>query len=301
MLLTAQSSMRAPPVSLGLPVFNGEEFLAPVLESVLAQTYGDFELVISDNASTDGTPDIVRHYAERDPRIRYFRQSTNIGIGNNWSFVARQARGKFLKWVSANDEYPPNAVQDCVEVLEQDDSVVLCYGRTQFIDMTGRRLDLYAGDFELTSDDPLERYGVIRGRLHLSTPIQSGIVRLDAVRRCGYMRNFRDSDRVLIFGLALAGKFVLLPQILFYRRWEKSVASPLRSPLEVQRLYNPNARRPSRWGNLPRQIGQIEIALRAPFGWHAKARALGAALRYTDWKRKLHREEPKDSAHRVAG
>lgn len=301
MLLTAQSSMRAPPVSLGLPVFNGEEFLAPVLESVLAQTYGDFELVISDNASTDGTPDIVRHYAERDPRIRYFRQSTNIGIGNNWSFVAKHARGKFLKWVSANDEYPPNAVQDCVEVLEQDESVVLCYGRTQFIDMTGRRLDLYAGDFELTSDDPLERYGVIRGRLHLSTPIQSGIVRLDAVRRCGYMRNYRDSDRVLIFGLALAGKFVLLPQTLFYRRWEKSVASPLRTPLEVQRLYDPNARRPSRWGNLPRQIGQIEIALRAPFGWHAKARALAAALRYTDWKRKLHRQQPKDSAHRVAG
>lgn len=301
MLLTAQSSMRAPPVSLGLPVFNGEEFLAPVLESVLAQTYGDFELVISDNASTDGTPDIVRHYAEHDPRIRYFRQSTNIGIGNNWSFVAKHARGKFLKWVSANDEYPPNAVQDCVEVLEQDESVVLCYGRTQFIDMTGRRLDLYAGDFELTSDDPLERYGVIRGRLHLSTPIQSGIVRLDAVRRCGYMRNYRDSDRVLIFGLALAGKFVLLPQTLFYRRWEKSVASPLRTPLEVQRLYDPNARRPSRWGNLPRQIGQIEIALRAPFGWHAKARALAAALRYTDWKRKLHRQQPKDSAHRVAG
>jgi glycosyltransferase involved in cell wall biosynthesis len=293
--------MRAPPVSLGLPVFNGEEFLAPVLESVLAQTYGDFELVISDNASTDATPDIVRHYAARDPRIRCFRQPTNIGIGNNWSFVARQARGKFLKWVSANDEYPPNAVQDCVEVLEQDESVVLCYGRTQFIDMTGRRLDLYAGDFELTSDDPLERYGVIRGRLHLSTPIQSGIVRLEAVRRCGYMRNYRDSDRVLIFGLALAGKFVLLPQILFYRRWEKSVASPLRTPLEVQRLYDPNAKRPSRWGNLPRQIGQIEIALRAPIGWHAKARALAAALRYTDWKRKLHRQEPKDSAHRVAG
>jgi hypothetical protein len=137
--------------------------------------------------------------------------------------------------------------------------------------------------------------------LHLSTPIQSGIVRLEAVRRCGYMRNYRDSDRVLIFGLALAGKFVLLPQILFYRRWEKSVASPLRTPLEVQRLYDPNAKRPSRWGNLPRQIGQIEIALRAPIGWHAKARALAAALRYTDWKRKLHRQEPKDSAHRVAG
>src|SRR5262245_40675573 len=104
MSLSGQTG-KAPPVSLGLPVYNGGSMLVQAIESTLAQTYGDFELVISDNASTDDTQDVVRDYAARDSRIRYFRQSSNIGSGNNWSFVARQSRGVWLKWVSANDDY----------------------------------------------------------------------------------------------------------------------------------------------------------------------------------------------------
>src|SRR5262249_17995744 len=105
MFSSAQSSVRTPPVSLGLPVYNGGTMFVQALESVLAQTYGDFELIISDNASTDDTEEVARSYAARDARIRYFRQDHNIGSGNNWSFVARQARGTWLKWISANDDY----------------------------------------------------------------------------------------------------------------------------------------------------------------------------------------------------
>ncbi len=108
------STLKAvPPVSLGLPVLNGEEFLAPTLDSILAQTYSDFELVISDNASTDSTQDIVRHYAARDPRIRYFRQAANVGVGNNYTCVARRARSPLFKWLSANDEYALGLLADC--------------------------------------------------------------------------------------------------------------------------------------------------------------------------------------------
>lgn len=301
LVLPGQSgSAHAPSVSIGLPVFNGARFLAKVLDAVLGQNYDDFELVISDNASTDATPEILREYAARDPRIRLFRQPFNIGIGNNWSFVARQARGRWLHWISCNDEYSPHLLRDCVDVLRQDEEAVLCYGRTQFIDMAGNRLDVYAGDFEALSPDPLQRYRTVRERLHLSTPIQAGVIRLDAVRRCGFMGNYRDSDRVLIFGLALAGKFVLLPQILLYRRWDKSVASPLRTALEIQRLYRPKARRAPIFVNLPRQLGQLAIALRAPTGWRAKARTFAAAVRHTDWRRKL-RHGPKHSAHGIVG
>jgi glycosyltransferase involved in cell wall biosynthesis len=287
MLPTARGGLQAPSVSLGLPVFNGEAFLVQVLESILAQTYGDFELIISDNASTDATPDILRDYAARDARIRCFRQASNIGSGNNWSFVARQARGEWLKWVSAHDDYAPRLLEDCLEPLRKDPTVVLCYGRTQLIDMAGNKLDVYAGDFDALSADPLERYRIVRKRLHLGTPIQAGVIRLDALQRCGYLGNYRDSDRVLTAGLALVGKFVLLPQILFYRRWDKSVASALRSPLEIQRLYHPEAKRPPPFMNLRRQLGQVGIALRAPAGLHAKASSVQAALRYTDWRRKL--------------
>src|SRR5262245_21094919 len=232
--------------------------LIQALDSILAQTYSDFELIISDNASTDGTPDVVHEYASRDRRIRYFRQSHNIGSGNNWSFVARKAVGIWLKWVSANDDYDRRLLEDCLEPLRNDPRVVLCYGRTRFLDMQGNRLDVYAGDFDLLSDDPVERYRVVRERLHLGTPIQSGVIRLDAVRRCGFLGNYRDSDRVLTAGLALAGKFVLLPQVLFYRRWDRSAASALRTPLEVEQLYHPDATRAPLFMNLPRQLGQIE-------------------------------------------
>jgi Glycosyl transferase family 2 len=297
---TVRDGLRAPPVSLGLPVFNGGAMLVQALDSILAQTYGDFELIISDNASTDETHDVVSEYAARDRRIRYFRQPSNIGSGNNWTFVAQQARGVWLKWVSANDDYAARLVEDCLVPLQRDPRVVLAYGRTQFMDLDGNRMEIYAGDFDALSDNPLERYRIVRKRLHLGTPVQAGVIRLDALRRCGYLGNYRDSDRVLIAGLALAGKFVLLPQILFYRRWDKSVASALRGPLEVQRLYQPDATRPPRLINLPRQLGQLEVAWRVPRGLAAKVRALGALVRYTDWKRKLLGQWPGSSAPHVA-
>jgi len=293
-----QGKSRGPSVSIGLPVYNGGSMLVQALESILGQTYSDFELIVSDNASTDETPDVARDYAARDRRILYFRQSHNIGSGNNWSFVARKAVGTWLKWVSANDDYDPRLLEDCLEPLRDDPSVVLCYGRTRFLDMHGNRLDVYAGDFDVLSDDPVARYRVVRERLHLGTPIQSGVIRLDAVRRCGFLGNYRDSDRVLTAGLALAGKFVLLPQVLFYRRWDRSVASALRTPLEVQQLYHPDATRPPIFMNLPRQLGQIEVVLRVPHGVPAKVRALGAAVRYTDWKRRRLRGEPPETSSR---
>src|SRR5688572_28337892 len=95
--------MKAPLVSIGLPVYNGERFLSEALDSLLGQTLADFELIVSDNASTDRTAEICLAYAARDARVRYVRQQTNIGAIRNWNFVARQARGQYFKWASAND------------------------------------------------------------------------------------------------------------------------------------------------------------------------------------------------------
>jgi glycosyltransferase involved in cell wall biosynthesis len=83
-----------PTVSFGVPVYNGHRHLRETLDSLLAQTYSDFELIISDNASTDATPDICQEYASRDSRIQYHRQTENVGAPENWNFVARKARGR---------------------------------------------------------------------------------------------------------------------------------------------------------------------------------------------------------------
>jgi len=275
-------------------VYNGALYLRRALDDILAQTYTDFELIISDNASTDATAQIIREYAKRDPRIRRYRQKINIGVGNNWTFVAEQARGKFFKWVSANDEYEPTLAADCLAVMERDPTVVLCYGRTQFIDLGGVRMGLYPEDFAADSNSPLERYRTVRKYLNLCTPLQAGVIRRDALRRCRYLGNYRDSDRVLIAGLALEGRIVLLPKVHFYRRWGEAVATPLRTPLQVTQMYRPEATRTPLplFENLPRHLGQLGIALRTPRSWREKVHSLITALYSTDWRRKFRGDLP---------
>src|ERR1700754_583434 len=95
----------APRLSIGLPVYNSEDYLAESLEALLGQSFEDFELIISDNASTDGTADICRRYRGQDSRIRYIRQPRNIGGAPNHNFLVHEARGELFKWASHDDLY----------------------------------------------------------------------------------------------------------------------------------------------------------------------------------------------------
>jgi glycosyltransferase involved in cell wall biosynthesis len=276
-----QLDLPLPPVSVGMPVFNGADFLAQALDSILAQTYTEFELIVSDNASTDATPAILRDYAARDARIRYIRQAENIGAARNHSFLAKQARGRLFKWVCADDVLAPTLLADCVKVLQDDPEVALCCGRTQLIDMANNKLDIYGDDFDALSDDPLERYRIVRKKLNLCTSVLAGVFRLDALKRCGYMANYPHSDRVLIAGIALQGKLVLLPQILFYYRWGKGVATPLKTRLEVAQVYRPGTKRPIALVNVRRKVAQIVMAWRVPRGWRGKVRSVWTAVHCT--------------------
>src|SRR5438270_1690210 len=103
-------------VAIGMPVWNGEAFLSEAIESILAQTYGDFELVISDNASTDATAEICRSYAQRDARIRYIRQEKNIGANSNYNGVFRRSSGEYFKWAAHDDVLAPEFIYECVKL-----------------------------------------------------------------------------------------------------------------------------------------------------------------------------------------
>src|SRR5947207_10432807 len=109
---------RPPKVSIGLPVFNGEKFLAGALNGLLQQEFEDFELIISDNASTDSTEAICRDFATKDRRIRYQRNKTNIGASGNYNRVFELARGDFFKWASHDDECHPSLVRRCLETFD---------------------------------------------------------------------------------------------------------------------------------------------------------------------------------------
>ena len=109
----------APRLTIGLPVYNGEKYVAESIESLLGQSFTDFELVISDNASTDSTGDICRQYEKQDSRVRYFRQPQNIGLAPNHNFVVERASGELFKWAAGDDLYARDLVERCVDALDK--------------------------------------------------------------------------------------------------------------------------------------------------------------------------------------
>ena len=123
-----------PPLSIGLPVYNGEDYLGEALDALLGQTFGDFELIISDNASTDRTEEISREYAKRDSRVVYLRQPVNIGCAPNHNVLVDVARGELFKWASDDDLYAKDLLERCVEALNEHPELVLSHSYTAMID-----------------------------------------------------------------------------------------------------------------------------------------------------------------------
>lgn len=130
----AVGQQHRPAVSVCIPVYNGERFIAETIQSVLDQTFGDFELLISDNASTDGTVPIIEAFD--DPRIRLLRNETNIGPGRNYNRLLAEARGRYIKVLSADDFLMPESLERMVAVFEDpaNEGVVLVTARREVVD-----------------------------------------------------------------------------------------------------------------------------------------------------------------------
>ena len=275
----------APLVSIGLPVYNGQRFLAHALDSLLAQTERDFELIISDNASSDETQAICERYAARDARIRYVRQQTNIGAPRNWNFVAQHARGTFFKWSSANDYCEPTLLERCVAAMRADPSVVLCHGRTCLVDEDIGQSEVYPDDIEVVSDRACEWFSTICAGLRLNNA-QSGVMRLDALKKTRLDRPYPGGDKVLMAELALIGKFVLLPDTLLYRRMGRATFSRLLTNAELQAFFDPAAPRAPRFGSVRLHADILMAVATASMPLTQKLCALRVALRYAAWDRK---------------
>ena len=136
-------------VTIGLPVFNGENFLEGTLESILNQTHSNLELIISDNASTDNTGEICRKYLAEDKRIKYFRNDNNVGAAENYNIVARLAGGKYFKWAAHDDTFDETFIDKCLDVLEKNQEYILCYSQMVFIDANGKELEKISNELFL--------------------------------------------------------------------------------------------------------------------------------------------------------
>lgn len=231
----------APRVSIGMPVYNGERFLREALESLLAQTFRDFEVVISDNASTDNTRAICEDYAARDPRIQYYRSEHNQGAAWNFNRVFELASGEYFKWFAHDDLLMPDNLHKSVDILDRHPDVVLCYSYTRCIDPDGNELDEYEfnGKYQASSSVTYERFYDIVIPYHWCFQI-FGLIRREALAATPGMGAYLSADRVLLSHLVLLGRFYEIPEYLFEsRRYPEQSGSMMLRPYAYMNWYSP--------------------------------------------------------------
>lgn len=213
-----------PLVSIGLPVYNGEPFLKEALDSLLAQDYPNFELIISDNASTDGTHERCLDYAGRDGRIRYYRNSENLGASANWNRVFALARGQYFIWAAHDDLYEPVYISTLAHLLDDNPDAVLAFSAFDNIDAEGRQTKLYPDLFDLPADglfqrlDSYMRQEECLGKANLIC----GLMRRQVIAEAGgakrWGRGEWGPDMLIVFALLARGRLVLAEELLFHKR-----------------------------------------------------------------------------------
>jgi hypothetical protein len=248
-------SLRKPRVSIGLPVYNGERYVGEAIESFLAQTMGDFELVIADNGSADATEQICRRFAGRDGRIRYFRSPQNIGANANFNRVVYLSSAKYFKWAAADDCCMPSYLEQCVERLDNDSTAALCHTQTTLVDPWGRVLPAeepraalaYVPPIDpprrLDSLSPVVRFHHLLLRTRWCFEI-FGVVRREQLLSTGLQGSYYGSDKVVLAILSLLGPFHEVPHKLFLRRCHPQQSTSIVSARERAVWSDPRNSKP---------------------------------------------------------
>ena len=203
-------------VSIGMPVYNGENFIREALDSILNQTFQGFEVVISDNASTDQTEAICKAYAARDSRIRYYRNKENLGATRNYNRVFELATGTYFKWAAHDDVIAPDFLEKCVAVLDEDPSIVVSYASTVAIDQAGSVLRVEENPMRTDSITVSERFFDLV-YYHQCFPF-CGLIRTDVLRTTPLIQSHAGSDGCLLVELALHGRIVEVEGCLLFLR-----------------------------------------------------------------------------------
>ena len=211
----------SPRVSIGIPVYNGENYLEEAIECLLAQTYLDYEIIISDNGSTDRTNEICLKYASDNPKIRYIHNETNLGAAPNYMKVLELSKGEYFKWAAHDDLIAPTFIEKSVEILDKMPDVILCFSNAKIIDENGMVIEVHDPGPDLDNLGPHQRFKEFMFSSYLNIQM-SGLMRADIIRKtCGYGK-YPASDEVFSGELSLYGKFFKLPERLFFVRMHKA-------------------------------------------------------------------------------
>lgn len=211
MISIAPPADNTPRASIGVPVYNGGKTLEAVLSALRQQTMSDIEIVISDNGSTDDTPDICRRAAEADPRIRYFRQPQTVCATDNFNFVLQKARAPYFMWAAHDDFRSNNYLEVLVPALEANPATILACSR--IVEMTaGQESDLDL-EFDTRGMSPSHRlYKAAMGQLHHLY----GVWKVDALRKIEWRHLDWWHDTPLMMAASMVGDFQYVPGTTFF-------------------------------------------------------------------------------------
>ncbi len=231
-------------ISIGLPVYNGVRYLRSAIEAHLAQTFGDFELIISDNASTDETPEICAEYAGRDKRVRYVRQPVNCGVNLNHARVFALARGGYFRWAAVDDLPAPELLEHAVGILDSEPEIVTYVPDTANIDESGAVKRYLERTLDLREPSPVDRAAAVLYR-DFQMVFPQGLMRRETLLSTSCRWDYFGWDFILLFELALRGKLCQVAGPLLYRRLHKeSAAACTRKVSEVRKWVDPTVRSP---------------------------------------------------------
>jgi len=270
---------------VGVPVYNGERYLARTLDSLLNQTVQDFVVLVGDNASTDRTAAIVQEYAARDPRVRHVRHPRNLGAAANYTRLCELAETEFFRWSAADDCSQPRFLEACLEGLARDPTAVLVYPRIMMIDADDKPLGEYEEGLHLPHTRPSDRFFTLLQNIRLCNALY-GVARTEAFRRTRLLGSYLGSDMVFQAELTLYGKILEVPEPLLLRRMHDESFTSM--TLEQQREFmNPGRAHGHRvelyrwrhWAEHARSV------LRAPLPLDERVTLLAGLARRMVWAR----------------
>ncbi|MGD6934018.1 MAG: glycosyltransferase family 2 protein [Candidatus Bathyarchaeia archaeon] len=212
-------SAMTPRLSIGLPVYNGQKYLRQALDSILSQTFQDFELIISDNASTDSTQEICLEYASKDKRVRYNRNKRNLGAPRNYNITVELSSGEYFKWMAYDDLHSSDFLEKCIKILDTNPDVSLCFSKINVIDENGT----ITGNCDdrtlkrINSDKAHERFSDLISIRNNCFEI-FGVMRAEWLKKTPLHGDYVGADRNLLAEMGLMGRFYEIPEYLFQRR-----------------------------------------------------------------------------------
>ncbi len=222
-------------VSIGMPTFNGISHIRKAIDSLLSQTYRNFEFIISDNASNDGTSEVCQEYARKDGRIKYIKQKKNISGADNFNFLLQQAKGEYFMWASDDDVWGSRFIEECVEKFNADKEIIMVFSNFANIDENGNIIKNYIPQkffaFEKDIYRRLKKYllfYVSEGKANL---IHGLWVRKELVQVPIFGFSW-GTDINFIFRSLIRGRFGLADKMLFFKRVK--FCSPSKAPIPIK-------------------------------------------------------------------